>query len=178
MSFIEAVKSGFKNGFTFKGVSGRAAYWWFSLFTVIVSLATSLIDSALGLTNILGGLTGTVAAFVLLLPRFTLLVRRFRDTGVSPLWLISALVPISATISWVVGNLASLQNIATSLSGMTEEQQAAFVQELAKNEAFVSSLGQLLAIAGLIAAYLIFELVVTLLPTKKPKQPTVASTHY
>ena len=178
MTFGESIKAGFKNATKFRGVASRSAYWWFFLFAAIVAVGASLIDVAFGLDEILGGLVSTISALVLLLPRFTLLIRRFRDTGVSPLWIISALIPISGLVSWVVNNFESIQNVVDRAMGLSEAGQIALAQELAQDPAFVSDLMQLLAILGLFLAYSTFEFVVTLLPTKRPKQTTVAPITY
>ena len=41
MSFVEAIKSGFRKYATFSGRATRSEYWWWTLFTVIVSMAFS-----------------------------------------------------------------------------------------------------------------------------------------
>lgn len=178
MTFGESIKAGFKNATKFRGVASRSEYWWFFLFTMLVAIGTSLIDTAFGLDEILGGLTSTISTIALILPRFTLLIRRFRDTGVSPLWIISALIPISGLISWVVNNLESLQNVVEKALGLSEEGLFALAQQLTQDPAFVTSFTQLLAILGLVLTYSVFEFVVTLLPTKRARQAPVAPIVY
>jgi uncharacterized membrane protein YhaH (DUF805 family) len=106
------------------------------------------------------------------------LIRRFRDAGVSPLWLITALVPLSGLVSWVLNNyerLSAFVQVATTLS---DEQLRAMVEQLIADPAFVDSLVQLLAILFLAFLYTVFELVITVLPTKRQAQPVVASTDH
>lgn len=170
MSFGQAIKSGFTNGLKFRGVASRSEYWWFALFSLIVGIVTSIIDTAFGLDNVLGGVIGTIASLVLLLPRFTLLVRRFRDTGVSPLWLISALVPLSGFVSWLSNNLERFQQIFQNFENPSDAQITALARQLSEDPVFIDSLMQLLAILLLALLYSVFELVVTLLPTKRLKQ--------
>ena len=178
MTFGESIKAGFKNATKFRGVATRAEYWYFFLFTMLVAIGASLIDTAFGLDEVLGGLISTITTIALILPRFTLLIRRFRDTGVSPLWIISALIPLSGLVSWVINNFASLQNVVEKAMGLSDEGLVALAQQLAQDPAFVTSLTQLLAIFGLVLAYSVFELVVTLLPTKRAKQAPVAPIVY
>jgi uncharacterized membrane protein YhaH (DUF805 family)/ribosomal protein L40E len=42
-SFIDAIKLGFSNYFTFSGRATRAEYWWFLLFLVLVNVLVNLI---------------------------------------------------------------------------------------------------------------------------------------
>jgi len=178
MSFGESIKSGWKNGTKFRGVSSRSEYWWFYLFAFILGIGTSLIDTAFGLDNAFGGVISSIASLVLFLPRLTLLVRRFRDAGVSPLWLISALVPISGLVSWVINNFERFRIIFEQGPNPSEAEVRALAKQLVADQAFVDSFMQLLAILALAFMYGIFELVITLLPTKRPKQPVVAGIVY
>jgi uncharacterized membrane protein YhaH (DUF805 family) len=177
MTFGSAIKSGFTNALKFRGVASRSEFWWFALFSFIVGIAASVIDTAFGLDQF-GGLVGVIVSVVLVLPRFTMLVRRFRDTGVSPLWIITALIPLSGLVSWLVNNYDRLSAFGTVAPTLSEAELTSLVQQWAQDPAFVSALMQLLAILALAVLYSIFELVITLLPTKRVAQPVVASTHY
>ena len=44
MNFVEAIKSGFQNYVNFSGRAIRSEYWFWTLFAVLVSIATSLLD--------------------------------------------------------------------------------------------------------------------------------------
>ena len=48
MSFGDAIKAGFSNYVVFGGRAARPDYWYFILFTVLVSLGMSVIDLAIG----------------------------------------------------------------------------------------------------------------------------------
>ncbi|MFM7827614.1 MAG: DUF805 domain-containing protein, partial [Acidimicrobiaceae bacterium] len=48
MNFQTAIRSGFQNYANFKGRASRAEYWWWALFTVILSVLLSSINSSLG----------------------------------------------------------------------------------------------------------------------------------
>ena len=178
MSFSNAIQAGFKNWVNFRGVASRSEYWWFALFSFIVGIAASIVDTAFGLDSVFGGLIGTLVSLAMFLPRLSLLVRRFRDAGVSPLWLISALVPISGFVSWVINNFERYRVIFEQSPNPTDAEIQAMANQLAADPSFVDSLLQLAAILLLLLLYMVFDLVITLLPTKRPKQPVVASTDY
>jgi uncharacterized membrane protein YhaH (DUF805 family) len=177
MNFGTAIKSGFTNAVKFRGVASRSEFWWFALFSFIVGIAASIIDTAFGLDQF-GGLVGVIVSVILVVPRFTMLIRRFRDTGVSPLWIITALIPLSGLVSWLVNNYDRLSAFGTVAPTLSEAELTSLVQQWTQDPAFVSALMQLLAILALAFLYGVFELVITLLPTKRVAQPVVASTDY
>ena len=85
MNFQNAIKSGFKNYANFKGRSSRSAYWYWVLFTVVLSIVLSAASSDLG--NL-----GSLATFI---PTIAVAVRRMHDTGRRGWWL---LVPVVGLI--------------------------------------------------------------------------------
>lgn len=107
----------FKRYVDFTGRSSRAEYWWWQLWKLLIGMATFVIW--LALTTVLIGQPGdntkyNVLAFMvvsvlvvviyhlaILVPTISLLVRRFRDTGISPLWV---LVPYLGprVVTWLV----------------------------------------------------------------------------
>jgi len=76
MSFVDAIKSGFRNYARFRGRAGRSEYWWFFLFTVLAQTVASSISDDFG--NLVG-----LAVF---LPGLAVHVRRLHDTGRSGWW--------------------------------------------------------------------------------------------
>jgi uncharacterized membrane protein YhaH (DUF805 family) len=100
MSFSEAISYGFKNYAVFSGRVVRSAYWYFYLFTVIVSVVI----------NTLGGVTGSSAfqilsilwALAVILPTLGLLIRRLHDANHAGWWIFIALVPIVGIIVLIV----------------------------------------------------------------------------
>jgi len=76
MSFVDAIKSGFRNYAKFRGRAGRSEYWWFFLFTVLAQTVASSISDDFG--NLVG-----LAVF---LPGLAVQVRRLHDTGRSGWW--------------------------------------------------------------------------------------------
>jgi uncharacterized membrane protein YhaH (DUF805 family) len=69
MNFQTAIRSGFQNYTNFKGRASRAEYWWWALFTVILSILLSSIDDSFG----------NLASLVTLLPSIAVAIRRVHD---------------------------------------------------------------------------------------------------
>ena len=76
MSFVNAVKSGFRNYAKFRGRAGRSEYWWFFLFTLLAQGVASSISENFG--NLIG--------LALFLPGLAVQIRRLHDTGRSGWW--------------------------------------------------------------------------------------------
>jgi uncharacterized membrane protein YhaH (DUF805 family) len=101
MGFVEAVQSCFRQYVGFSGRARRSEYWWFFLFTVLVSIVTSVLDSILGTmsedTNV--GVIGSIASLALLLPSIAVAIRRLHDTSRSGWWILIGLIPI---VGWII----------------------------------------------------------------------------
>ncbi len=78
----------------FRGRARRREYWFFVLFSSIISILLSLIEGLAGIAPFLGLLYG-LAVFI---PSFAVLFRRLHDTGRSGWWVLLILVPIVGTI--------------------------------------------------------------------------------
>ena len=78
----------------FQGVTGRQAFWMFTLFNFIIGLVIGIV---LGMIHLqaLGGLY----SLAVLLPGLGIAMRRLHDTGRSGWWLLLALIPV---IGWIV----------------------------------------------------------------------------
>ena len=81
MNFQTAIRSGFQNYTNFNGRASRAEYWWWALFTVILSILLSFISDSLG----------NLGSLVTLLPSIAVAIRRVHDVDRAG-WFI--LVPI------------------------------------------------------------------------------------
>lgn len=103
MSFIEAIKSVYSQYATFSGRARRSEYWYFYLFSFLISMFVYLPGLMLGMPSEEGGSGSPVgmlllvayAVFVLasFLPSLAVLVRRLHDTGRSGWWFWIGLVP-------------------------------------------------------------------------------------
>jgi uncharacterized membrane protein YhaH (DUF805 family) len=89
MDFSQAIASGFQNYVNFSGRSPRSAYWYWTLFAVIVGIVTAIIDNVIGV-----GITNTIASLALFLPGLAVSVRRLHDIDRTGWWVLIALTII------------------------------------------------------------------------------------
>ena len=85
----------------FSGRARRKEYWFFVLFSVIISVVLGFIDSAIGTASkeTGGGLLSGIYALAVLIPSIAVTVRRLHDTDRSGWWILIVLVPL---IGWIV----------------------------------------------------------------------------
>ncbi|MEV1144744.1 DUF805 domain-containing protein [Micromonospora sp. NPDC049799] len=105
MSFIDAIKSVLTQYVGFKGRARRSEYWWFALFSFLVSLVAGFLDGVLGMSLGEGGslgVLGLIVSLALLLPTLAVAVRRLHDTDKSGWWLLIGLVPLVGGIVLLV----------------------------------------------------------------------------
>jgi uncharacterized membrane protein YhaH (DUF805 family) len=77
MSFPEAVKSGLTQYADFSGRARRSEFWWFALFTSMVSVGAALLDWAFNSSAIVQ----ILMLLVLVVPSLAVTVRRLHDTN-------------------------------------------------------------------------------------------------
>ena len=97
MGFEEAVRSALNKYADFNGRARRSEYWYFVLFTFLVSLAISVVGTPIGgpwLVRVLNGLF-TLAIFI---PSLALVFRRLHDTGRTGLWFLLGFFPLTAIV--------------------------------------------------------------------------------
>lgn len=101
MDFMTAIRTCLSKFVDFSGRARRSEYWYFALFTFLVSIVTSILDAFLGTDydNTSGGLVNTLVGLVLFLPSLAVGVRRLHDTGRSGWWILIGLIPI---IGWII----------------------------------------------------------------------------
>ena len=101
MTFAEAVETCLVKKFvSFSGRARRSEYWYFTLFSLIVSMAASIIGGMLfvhheGDVNLLSSLL----SLVLFLPGLGVAIRRLHDIGKSAWWYLIIFVPM---IVWII----------------------------------------------------------------------------
>ncbi|MFN8156617.1 MAG: DUF805 domain-containing protein [Candidatus Nanopelagicales bacterium] len=124
VTFVEAIKLGFKKYARFEGRATRAEYWWWYLFTALVvgvfyvllfivigiaagTSSTSVSADGTSSTQLSGGsgalfaVVGLVFAVVVLalfIPTISVLVRRLHDTDKSGWWYWIGLVPFGGIV--------------------------------------------------------------------------------
>lgn len=90
MSFGQSVSHVLSNLTNFSGRASRSEFWWWYVFTLILSGAAWLLESVLGLRA--DGAFASVLTFtvglVLLLATLAVAVRRLHDTGRSGWWVL------------------------------------------------------------------------------------------
>lgn len=89
MTFAESISTCFKKYATFDGRATRSEYWWFFLFTFLVSGALSIVSEAFSGVFSLG----------VLLPSLAVGVRRLHDIDKSGWFLLLWFIPI---IGWII----------------------------------------------------------------------------
>jgi uncharacterized membrane protein YhaH (DUF805 family) len=96
MSFGEAIQTVLRKYAEFLGRAGRAEFWWWALFAVLVASALDLFNViGIGDKANLGALLGGLWGIAILLPSLAAAVRRLRDSGYSWVYLFFILVPIA-----------------------------------------------------------------------------------
>lgn len=122
MSFGQAVKSVFSQYATFTGRARRAEYWWFYLFSVLVSIPFQIFFFAMYVASFAAALDDTgpngeiapedvewgafavglvplvLVGLALFLPTLAVTVRRLHDTGRSGWWYLVGFVPFGSIV--------------------------------------------------------------------------------
>lgn len=101
MTFTDSIKTVFTKYAEFKGTASRSEYWWWVLFTVLVSMLLGALGTAmLGTDN--GSNLARLWSLATLLPSLAVGVRRLRDAGHHWANLFWAFLPIIGTIILIV----------------------------------------------------------------------------
>lgn len=138
MSFVDAVASGFRNYFNFKGKASRAEFWYWILFTVLLSLVVGFLDSVVSpspapSSDWMQDLEATLsqptpftnaASLLLLIPNLSVTARRFHDAGFSAKWLFLQLVPIGYGLFAAVGVVSVISSLPPGQMFSTENLMA------------------------------------------------------
>jgi uncharacterized membrane protein YhaH (DUF805 family) len=96
VSFGEAIRQAFRNGFEYRGRASRSAYWWFALFQGIIFTLVGI--AAIPLAGNKGA--SLAIAFIISFPllylelvALALWVRRLHDTDRSGWWMLIIFLP-------------------------------------------------------------------------------------
>lgn len=100
MGFWPAISSCFSKYVTFSGRAPRSEFWFWALFTWLVSISLTILDFAIfGLDeDSLGPLSG-IFSLAVFLPGLAVSARRLHDIGRSGWWMLIYLVPL---VGWVL----------------------------------------------------------------------------
>ncbi|WP_353950375.1 DUF805 domain-containing protein [Knoellia sp. S7-12] len=108
MNFWTAIASVFRQYAVFSGRAGRPEYWWFFLFSAVLSVATGALDSSMfpSLVSdpgsgfaVSGGPLSAIFGLATLIPTLAVSARRFHDTGRSGWWTLIWLIPV---VGWIM----------------------------------------------------------------------------
>lgn len=110
MNMLQAIKTVFSKYATFDGVAGRSEFWWWTLFTSVVSWIISLIFPVVVIESSTGAMAvggpgsaiSTIWSLGTLLPSLAVAVRRLRDIDNSWTNLFWIFLPIAGLIILIV----------------------------------------------------------------------------
>lgn len=106
MNYKESVKTVLSNYLTFTGRASLSEYWWFILFTVIVSFAFGILGALFitpdGTTPLWVDIISWLVWLVLFLPSIAVSVRRMHDIGKGGGWIFINFVPLIGWIWFIV----------------------------------------------------------------------------
>jgi len=119
ITFVDAIRIGLKKYFVFKGTATRPEFWYFVLFSVLLSIVLGTIDSVLwpaaqlsdsaSLEEALANWSeqntplSNLGNLFLLVPSLSITARRLHDAGFSGKWLFLFIVPVAYTIFAGIG---------------------------------------------------------------------------
>lgn len=96
-TFGGALKDGFARYVDFKSRSTRSQYWWFTLWSVLFSIGSTILDASLGMGD--SGPIGLLVSLVFFLPSIAVAIRRLHDIGRTGWWMLLVFVPL---LGWIV----------------------------------------------------------------------------
>ena len=97
MTFGDAVRSVLTQYTGFSGRARRSEYWYFLLFSFLVSTVASMVDAALH-----SAVLGLLVTLGLILPSLAVGVRRLHDIDRTGWWLLIGLIPLVGAIVLIV----------------------------------------------------------------------------
>lgn len=95
MTFTDAISTCLSKYATFKGRASRSEFWWFYLFTVLLTWAAAIVGVALGDTN---AILSNVLSLAFFIPLLAAGARRLHDTGRSGWWQLLMLTVIGVIL--------------------------------------------------------------------------------
>lgn len=97
-NFSNSVSLCFKKYAVFSGRAPRAEFWYFALFTIVISVILNAASFALNM----GAILSSVFSLVIFLPSLSVAVRRLHDLDRSGWWYWILLVPVIGFILLIV----------------------------------------------------------------------------
>lgn len=99
--FLNVIKQHYAD---FSGRASRSQFWYFTLFSFLISLAISVVTGIIGsvLNTGIFSLLGVLYSLAIVVPSVCLGIRRLHDTGKSGWWYLISLVPFVGFIILIV----------------------------------------------------------------------------
>ena len=105
MIFGDAITNFLTNNYVgFSGRASRSEYWFWVLFTMIVSFVTGIRDGFIFGSEFGTGTISNIAAVIYFLPGLAVWVRRLHDVGKSGWWILSSILilPVLLLLYWLI----------------------------------------------------------------------------
>ncbi len=159
MTPVQAISTVFRKYATFSGVASRPEYWWFTLFYTVVSGVLSSFSGDFDNPNPAGAGINLIWSLGVLLPALAVTVRRFHDAGFSGKWLLLWLVAVVFFVVSIGQTISAGFFAAAPITPSTDV-----------GGQLLAAAGTLLASSGLFFAVGIFQLIVTIRPSKSAEE--------
>lgn len=104
----------------FNGRATRSEFWYFVLFSTIVSLICAILDYVIGSDL---GVIGLIYSLAVLLPYIGVTIRRLHDINKSGWWQLIALIPI---IGWIFIIIWTTRDSMSETNQYGDNPKAAF----------------------------------------------------
>lgn len=101
MNFSDAIQSGFKNYAKAEGRASRSEFWFWILFSVLLSIAASTVDSAL-INPPVRNPFGLFVNLFLCVPTICMNIRRLHDADRTGWWVLIGLIPLLGVIVLII----------------------------------------------------------------------------
>jgi uncharacterized membrane protein YhaH (DUF805 family) len=93
MNFVQAIQSGVSKYVQFEGRASRSEYWYWTLFSLLVSVAASIVDGMSGTEAV-----SVIAGLALLLPGLAMSARRLHDIDRTFWWVLITFTIVGALV--------------------------------------------------------------------------------
>ena len=97
MNFVQAISSVFRNYVGFSGRAPRSEYWYWVLFTIIVSICLSILDQAV-FPDMDARPLASIFSLATLLPSLAVAARRLHDIDRTGWWILIAFTVIGIIV--------------------------------------------------------------------------------
>lgn len=155
MTPFDAIKTVFTKYADFRGTASRPEYWWFALLTGIIGIVYYYLPVDPNNPNPLVSAVFGIWSIGTLLPSLAVAARRFHDAGFSAKWLLLWIIPFVTFFGAITSIVAAGFFAMAPITSSTDV-----------GGGFLAAAAATLLGFFAIGAVAIFQLVITLLPSK------------